>query len=804
MHQRHDFNESLGKLISWEKTPNGLMAKLKNAYLAVTIYDESIIRIQISRFPITVCHSYAVVRPPILEDFVIEENEQFLNIETNLIQLQIDRSPVRLSFYDKSGKLLNADDPAFGTSWIGTEVTTYKSLQEGERFIGLGEKTGNVDRRGEAYENWNTDYFAYPTNGDPLYLTAPFYIGVHSELAYGIFFDNTYRTRFNFGASNNRFSYFSAEDGDMDYYFIHDQGVSDIIQAYTWLTGRMELPPKWSLGLQQCRYSYYPDKEVIRIAETFREKEIPADVIYLDIHYMDAYKAFSWDGKRFPDPKSMIDHLKSIGFHVAIIVDPGIKKENGYHPHDSGVEADVFVKYPDKSYYTGNVWPGECYFPDFTNKKTRQWWGQLFANYVNDGLEGFWNDMNEPASWGQCTPNLIEFDYDGEQASHRKARNVYGMQMARSTQEGVKELMGEKRPFILTRSGYSGIQRYAAVWTGDNVAEDDHMLLGTRLVNSLGLTGVAYSGYDVGGFCGEASSNLFARWISIGAFSPFFRCHSMINSHSAEPWTFGEEVTEIARNYVNLRYRLLPYLYSHFYLSHLTGLPISRSLAIDYTHDPQIYDPAFQNQYFFGDALMVVPLPADQSIAKVYLPKGIWYDFYTDRYYKGGQHIFVEAPPRRLPLFVRGSAIIPMQSLVQHVEESPTDILDIHWYAGDTDHTFLYYEDDGKTYTFQKGDYFRRDIYYIANDSRLLISPNEGNRASHFKTVRIYLHGFGRQPGVKVNGHNTSVKITSYRFVNPIANFDPFESFGTFEDQITYLPYIEIEWQEGKIELEIL
>ncbi|MBI3234241.1 MAG: glycoside hydrolase family 31, partial [Bacteroidetes bacterium] len=312
-----------------------------------------------------------------------------------------------------------------------------------------------------------------------------------------------------------------------------------------------------------------------------------------------------------------IDELKAMGFHLVVIVDPGIKKEKGYSAYEDGLKNDVFLKYPDGTNYTGQVWPGWCHFPDFTNPKTRKWWGNSFKGYVNDGIDGFWNDMNEPATWGQRFPDLVEFDFDGHKGTHRKGHNVFGMQMSRSTYDGAKELMNGRRPFILTRATYAGGQRFSAIWTGDNQPTDDHMIAGVRLVNSLGLSGFPYAGMDVGGFAGDASRDLFARWIQIGAFSPFFRGHTMVDSKDKEPWSHGEKDEEISRNFIQLRYNLMPYIYSTFYEATQNGMPVSRSLAFYHTYDNKIYDGNYQNQYYFGHGLLVAPYVSYRDLNKL-------------------------------------------------------------------------------------------------------------------------------------------------------------------------------------------
>ena len=766
-----DLNQPLGTYISHARAKEGLDIEADNARVEIRVHAETTVRLRIARPGAEAPFSYAVVGRPQACRFSVQEGGDEIVLKTKRLHLRVALRPLRFSFHTPAGDLINADDPAFGTSWLGDTVSTYKSLQPGERFVGLGEKTGGLDRAGSAYTNWNTDYFAYPTDGDPLYASFPFYIGAHAGLAYGIFMDNSHKSAFNFGASNDRFAYFSAEGGDMDYYFIHAPDVAGILRAYTDLTGRMPMPPLWSLGYQQCRYSYYPESEVLSLARTFRDKRIPADVLYFDIHYMQDYKVFTWDRDRFPDPKGMLARLKDAGFRGVVIVDPGVKAEKGYAPYEEGLERGLFVKYPDGQPYRGEVWPGWCHFPDFTDPAARRWWADSFEGYVGDGLDGFWNDMNEPATWGQHMPDLIEFDLEGRRASHREARNVYGMQMARATLDGARRHMGGRRPFVLTRAAFCGIQRYAAVWTGDNVASDDHMLAGVRLVNSLGLAGVPFGGYDIGGFAGEADPALFARWISIGALAPFARGHSMINTRAAEPWSFGEEVEAVARNYLKLRYGLLPYLYSAFYRAHLDGLPVARSLCIDYTHDPRVYDAAFHNQYLLGDSLLVCPVPSGDAVSKVYLPAGEWRDLYTGRLERGGRQLYVDTPMHRLPVFVRAGAIVPMQEAGLHTGEAVSPVLTLHLYPGKGE--LLYYEDDGESYDYEKGRYYRRTIRLAARS--LTLEAVEGRAASRFKKVKLCFHGFKALNKLRVGGGPQTVRNETARFCDTIESFDPFD-----------------------------
>ncbi len=764
--------KNTGKVTSAVIDGQQITITTENAYAQIAVYSAGVIRVRIDKQKLQKDFSYAVIAQPQVTKSTITQTDQEINILTDSLQVHITKMPFAINFLTLDGKVINQDEGSLATSWVNESVTTYKKMQDDERFIGLGEKTGNLDRKGNGYTNWNTDAFGYSTGQDPIYSTIPFYIGIHHDMNYGIFMDNTYQSDFNFGASNNRFSCFGARGGEMNYYFIYNKHIGDIITAYTGLTGRMKLPPLWSLGYQQNRYSYYPEAEVFRIANTLREKKIPADGITLDIHYMDHYKVFTWDKARFPDPKKMNDKLKDMGFKLTVIVDPGVKVEKGYGTYERGLQQNIFAKYPDSTNYTGEVWPGWCHFPDFTNPKARAWWGTELKKYGDDGISGIWNDMNEIATWGQKMPDNIIFDYDGKKASHLQTRNVYALQMARASYEGARAAFN-KRPFVLTRAGYAGLQRYTAIWTGDNRSEDSHMLAGVRLLNSLGLSGVPFTGMDIGGFTGGPSTSLYARWIQIGAFCPYFRNHTAVNTKASEPWTYGEEVLEIARNYINLRYKLMPYLYSTFYEATQNGHPVMRSLAIDYTFDPNIYNEQFQNQYMFGSAFLVAPFEGDKTLGKIYFPAGKWYDMYTGEVQNGSVQKIIELSTHTLPVYVKESSIIPMQSLVQTTAQKPTDTLVVHVYQGSVQNKYVYYEDDGESFNYEGGSYYKRTITYDPANKTIVFDKAEGSLTSKFNTVKLVLHGFGNGATIKLNGKQNALNDDFISFLTPISKFDP-------------------------------
>ncbi len=782
-------SQSLSALTSWSTIPHGLTGKTSEASFRILAYGDNTLRITATREEHVEDFSYSVISQASGNAFSVLEKETTLLLEGPSFNLVITKNPVRFSFQTKEGKVINEDD-TFGISWNREQVTSYKKLQEGERFIGMGEKTGPLDRRGQGYTHWNTDNFAYHSGADPLYCSTPFYIGIHHGLVYGIFLDNTFKSFFNFGASNNRFSSMAADCGEMNYYFMYGNSVGEIINHYTQLTGRTPIPPQWSIGYQQCRYSYFPDTEVINIADTFREKHIPADVIVFDIHYMEAYKIFTWHKEHFSNPKKLIEELKAKGFEVVVMCDPGIKVEQGYDAYEDGVKQEVFIKYPDGSNFTAQVWPGWCHFPDFTKASTRTWWKEKFKNYIALGIQGFWNDMNEIATWGNQLPENLEMDFEGNQDTMRRGRNIYGMQMARATYEGTKELLQGKRPFNLTRAGFSGIQRYAAVWTGDNVANDEHMMLGVRMLNSMGLAGIAFCGYDVGGFVGDANPKLFARWLSLGAFSPFFRGHSMVNSRDSEPWSFGEEVEEISRNYIKLRYKLMPYIYSAFYEASQTGMPVNRTLAIQYPHDHLVYQGTYQHQYFFGPSLLVAPIESYKDLMKVYLPESTWYHLFDDKIYNSGETI-IECPVDKLPVFVKASSILVMNgSDIQSTKEK-SDVLEIHIYQGRDNNTYVRYEDDGETFAYEKGAYCTQAFHFHPSERKFVMEACKGSYTSTFKKYALYFHGFADLTKVVVNGEDATLQKHDYRFLQALRSFDPVGSVNEGY-KIPSLPSVEI------------
>lgn len=711
----------VGKVKNFKAGSNKIEFTLSNANLIVYIVDQNIIRFRYTnQKEFSKAPSYAVIyNQPEKINFSFKEKNDRLILTTDQLIVHIKKNPCRISIYDKQMNLLNEDYSDYGVSFDNDEVRCFKKLFNDEKFYGLGEKSNQLLKNGNQYTMWNSDFPAYDSKRDPLYVSIPFFIGLRNYKAYGIFFDNTYKSYFNMGASNNEFYWFGADKGEMDYYFIYGPEIKKVISSYTMLTGRIELPPMWALGYQQSRWSYYPESTVRRIAQAFRDYQIPCDVIYLDIHYMNGYRVFTWDKNRFPNPPKMLADLKKQGFKLITIIDPGVKADSEYFAAKEGIENNLFVKYPNGKFYQGEVWPSWAYFPDFTYDKTRSWWADKLSALLSDGIEGFWNDMNEPSVWGQAFPDIVQFNDNGFGADHKKIHNVYALEMAKATQESLKKYSPDKRHFVLTRAGFAGIQRYSAVWTGDNVANDEHLHLACTMPVNLGLSGVPFVGSDAGGFIGEPSARLYTRWMQLASFTPFFRGHSEINSRAKEPFAFDPNAMSIVRDAIRFRYRLLPYLYNEFYNSSVSGLPIMKPMFLNYQNDENCYSPDTQFQFMLGDNLLIAPvLSSTENFKKLYLPEGKWYSINENKVYNGDEWIIVNAPIDAIPVFIREGAFVPMQNVQNYIGEKNIDELHVLLFPSKKGEYKLY-QDDGVSNDYKNGKYSITKFSEVSAENKL-------------------------------------------------------------------------------------
>lgn len=691
--------------------------------------------------------SYAVVdkfKPDIQELQFFEETDKFI-ISTKDLTCFIHKADMSNKIYNKDGLIVLEDEKGYhwheNKKYGGNEVTCTKKLQGGENFYGLGDKPTDLNLRGKRLQLWGSDTYGFQKETDPIYKNIPFFLGLHRKVGYGIFFDNTFKSFFDFGMERKDAFSFWAEGGEMNYYFIYGPKLIDVTASYTCLTGKPEMPPLWALGYQQSKWSYYPEKVVKDLAATFRKKQIPCDVIHLDIDYMDGFRCFTWNHEHFPNPKKMISELAERGFKTVVIIDPGIKIDPNYWVYQEGLKNDYFCKRTDGPLFKGSVWPGLCNFPDFTNPKVREWWAGLFEDLIATGVNGVWNDMNEPAVFEEGTfPIDVRHDYDGHPCSHRKGHNVYGMQMIRATKAGFKKFSKDKRPFTITRSAYSGAQRYAAVWTGDNIASWDHLKFANVQCQRLSASGFSFNGSDIGGFIESPDGELYTRWIQMAVFHPFFRTHSSGDHGEKEPWTFGKEYQTIIKKYIELRYQLLPYMYSAFWQYATYGIPMIKSLHM---LDQGDYETFYRKEEFMlGDNILVCPLSKKQNGRLIYLPTGTWYYFFDDTTYTNTGEIWFDIPIDKMPIFIKAGSVIPFNPIMQYVGEKKVDVLTLHVYFGTEKTKSVLYVDHGEGYEYQHGA-FRVSTFEAIGDSYSfnLEQFTEGPFTPEYKEYKIVVHG---------------------------------------------------------------
>ncbi len=608
----------------------------------------------------------------------------------------------------------------------GKNVATIKVGDDVDLY-GTGEVTGPLRRNGIEISLWNIDTPAYGVdNGSHLYQSHPWVMGVRKDgTAFGIIADNTWRQSIKTG----REVVFESQGPAFRVIVIERESPKAVMKALAELTGTMKLPPLWALGYQQCRFSYQPDTRVKEIADLLRYHRIPSDVIWMDIDYMDGYKIFTFNPKEFPEPKKLNDYLHQNHFKAVYMIDPGVKVEQGYFVDDQGTEADYWVKDKDGKPFVGNVWPGECHFPDFTRPEVRMWWATLYKDYMAQGIDGVWNDMNEPSVFGGPETSMPadnrHLGGDGLSAgSHLRYHNVYGLNMVKASQQGLLLANPQKRPFILSRSNFLGGHRYAATWTGDNLSSWEQLKLSVPMSLTLGLSGQPFNGPDIGGFCESANGELLAHWTAMGVFFPFVRNHSIKGSADQEPWAFGEQVLNSCRTSIERRYKLMPYIYTLFREASVDGMPVMRPVFMADAKDLSLRgeDKAF----LLGGDLMIVPAWAE----KVAMPKGDW------------QPITLENKPDdyQAKLYQRPGSVIPVANLAQSTDELRTDSLTLFvCLDGAMKADGSLYEDEGDGFSYRDGNYrmTRMEAHADGKNLSVALYSEEGMMETPRRVLRI-------------------------------------------------------------------
>lgn len=733
--------------------------------------------------------SYAVdpAFQPGQPEVTFEETRPDYLLSSSALHCFVYKKDLSVHLADEDGQWLCRDHKGFSARRTILQgkirLAVSKEHTPFDHYYGLGDKGGDLRLNGRSFENWNTDAFNFGPDTDPLYKTIPFYLGLRDGKAYGIFLDNTTRTRFDFGKSNPEETRFEAAGGELTYYFFYGPSLLDVARQYAELTGKPELPPLWALGFHQSRWSYFPDDRVREIARAFRERNIPCDAIYLDIDYMDGFRCFTWDKAHFPKPKQLLAELKQEGFYPVVMIDPGIKIDPDYPVYRDGMENDVFCYRTDGDLMTGPVWPQECVFPDFTRPDVRAWWGPLYRElYLEHGVAGFWNDMNEPAIFKVTHltfPDEVRHDYDGRPTNHKKAHNIYGQQMARATYDGLKALDPSRRPFVLTRASYSGGQRHAATWTGDNASTWDHLRLAHFQMMRMGISGYGFCGSDIGGFSGQPEPELMLRWLQMGVFHPFFRIHSIGNNVTGagltdpdwvheqealhrldqEPWAFGPEWEALNRQAIEWRYQWLPYLYTAFREWVLHGTPILKPLVFFDQEDPTLWKE--QDGVWVGPDVLVFPvLSPGQKTQTIYLPRGEWRDYRTGKSLEGGKTHRISIELDSLPIFVRAGAVLPHHPVRQSTAFATEELILRVYPPKIGNYTSWLYEDAGEGYGYEKGEFCVMKLEL--HPDRLIFSA-EGSFRPGYKKIRVLVPG----------GQQEELWIDPF----PILGKDPFFEF---------------------------
>lgn len=712
-----------GRVLRVRTQGRGVLLETETACIGIEPFARDLVRLRAVKHgqcePET---SIAVVRPYWPQtDFRMSETDGEVVCATQELTVTVSKSTGRISVGNGAGESLLRD---LQIAFNGDVASVEWTQPDDRRIYACGERAGSLEARGEPMTFWNTDAGSYAPGADPLYQSIPFLLALDGSRANGVFLDNTFRQVWDLRGETARMT---TDGGAVNLYVFSGPHPKKVISRFVELTGYVELPPLWSLGYHQCRFSYTPDSVVRELAREFRTRQIPCDAIWFDIHYMDGMRVFTWDSTSFPEPDALLSELSRDGFHTVAILDPGIKVEPGYGVYDTLMDGGFYVKYPNGKPYIGRVWPGDCVFPDFTDPKCREWWAGYLKETALQGLSGVWNDMNEP-SVGMVEGVTIASETlqhgDGWPGTHARWHNTYGMQMIRASRQGLLTARPDERPFVLTRANYAGGQRFAAAWTGDNVADWESFRMSLPMIFNLGLSGQGFSGADIGGFYRNPTPELFARWLQIGALYPFCRVHSAhsvfdngeeAESARQEPWSYGDEWTAINTESIRLRYRLLPYLYTLFEEMSRTGIPVFRPLFLEFPDDPG--SAGVEDQMMLGSALMAAPvLEEGRTSRPVYLPPGTWFDWHTGEGYEGGRNITVEAPVDRLPLYARAGSAIPTQPVVQHTGEMEGLLMEWLAWTDGSPAQGVCYEDDGVSYRYQNGEFKRTFLTVSPND----------------------------------------------------------------------------------------
>jgi alpha-glucosidase (family GH31 glycosyl hydrolase) len=692
----------LGNYTAHEANGKALTVWAGASGLRFVFYKPDIVRVDCLPTPGTVIDSsLVVIRDTTLDvPFIVSDSSAFLTIVTPALKIVCSKTPVRVAFYAASGKLLLSEGISGGLWWSGTARGATFQMGPDDHFYGTGERGTALDKRGQAFGTYNAPVGGYRGPVDQMSINIPF---TASTNGYALYFENTYPGRFDFGYADPSVFWYAAYGGELSYFFIAAATIPAQLEEYTWLTGRQPLPPRWALGYIQSKYGYRNDAEARQMVQTMRSKQIPCDAIVLDLYWFNRMGDLSWNSIAFPQPSVMMSDLRVEGMKTVVITEPYVTGGSLNFPE--GEAYGYFAKNAlGQSYILPNWWSCSCdaVLLDITNPSAQTWWWQRYQFFMGSesiGVAGFWTDLGEPERHPTDMLHVL--------GSAAKVHNIYNLLWARTVFNGFNVMRPDRRIFNLTRSGYAGIQRYGAIpWSGDVGKDFGGLAVQLPMMLNMGISGLAYHNSDIGGFCcGTTTEELYVRWMQYGTFCPIARAHGVgeaLGGQGTEPWTFGANAEAICKSFIELRYRLLPYVYTLAYNNFATGMPIAHPLFFD-SGDPSLLNQS--SSYMWGNALLVSPVvQSGQTSKDVYLPEGGWIDYWTEGFFNGLQTVNIPTPLERLPIFVRAGSIIPMQPVMNYTDERILDTLMLAVYAvTGTSGQFTLYEDDGTTLAYQGG-----------------------------------------------------------------------------------------------------
>jgi len=653
-----------------------------------------------------------------------EVKEDSYVLSTEKITITVSKNG-KIQFQDKSQNIILADDQPvlIGDCWKLTS-----KLKPEEHIYGLGERISALNLRPGRYSSWNNDLGGlYIPGTDPVYIGTPIYLSLSSWGSYLVYFENSHKSQYSLEDELEVFFY-----GGMLRYYVIIGSINLIYEQLSELVGHPFLPPRWALGYHQSRWGYRSEADIRRVVQGFLDHNLPLSVIHLDIDYMDGFRVFTIDPDRYPHVERLLKELNDKNIKVVVTLNPAIKQDGNYKLYTDGIKKDLFCKLPDGKVLGGVSWSGWSVFPDFTNPEARKWWSEQYETLLKIGISGFWHDMNEPVSmsaWGDMSfPYRTMHDMEGQGGNHLEAHNLYGLLMNKAGFEAVRKYAPKIRPWIFSRSGWAGMQRYAWNWTGDCVSTWEALRYTIPTILGLGLSGHGFTGVDIGGFSGNPDAELYLRWFQMATFLPLFRTHSAIGTNPREPWVFGETTTSIIRQYLQLRYKLIPYLYTLAWEASKTGFPPVRPIFWEAANDPVLWD--VDDEFMLGDRMLIAPVTSKGAqIRKITLPPGRWYSFWDDRFYEGPAQFEVQLALEMIPIFIKSGTILPMEEDNQ---------LTLHVYPdldGATSNPI--FSDKGDGY-----ESWRVDTLQVTHqpDSMSINWEKEGDYVFPYSTIKIAVH----------------------------------------------------------------